>query len=299
MHDFKTNYTEDYMDLITDFETKKRTLTDDMEGKMTLRVPVGFTECCRKRNIDIHQKIEDSKWKDVMKLQREKLRVDKSVVRSLFEEPLNAIIDHVKSLFEVTALQEVDLILLVGGFSESVLVQSEFRSKFQEKKLLIPKDPGATVLNGAVRFGHLPDLIQSRVARYSFGREGWPEFNAAEHDGERKTTYLGKDVCKGVFWKMVNIGDDLPGGKVVSETIPGSVDQTGAHIAIFCSADSSTKYVTEESCKFLGEILVKLPESDNPKDKNIKLSFTFGDTELKVHVKIPYTGVEYETNIDF
>ena len=60
-----------------------------------------------------------------------------------------------------------------------------------------------------------------------------------------------------------------------------------------------TKYVTEESCKFLGELLIPLPESDVGQDKNIELSFLFGDTELKVEVKILKTGKEYETTIDF
>ena len=285
--------------MVTDLETRKRSLTCNLEGKMTLRLPLTFTECCKANNIDFQKRVDQSPWKGRVQWQKDKLRVEKSVVRGFFDEPLNAIINHVEHLFNAPSLKDVDLILLVGGFSESEIVQNEFRTKFPGKTLLIPKDPGTVVLKGAVRFGHLPEIITSRVSRFTFGREGWPEFDETEHDPERKTTYLGRTVCKQVFWPMVKIGDKLPCGKRVSEVIPGSVGQEGAHITVLCSADSMTKYVTEESCKFLGELLIPLPESDVGQDKNIELSFLFGDTELKVEVKILKTGKEYETTIDF
>lgn len=298
MQSFKLNNMEDYLEMVTDLETRKRSLTCNLEGKMTLRLPLAFTDCCKEKNINFQDEVDKSEWKGRIKLQQDKLRVDKNVVRGFFDAPLKSIIDHVKGLFAAQSLKDVGLILLVGGFSESEIVQNEFRTSFPEKSLLIPKDPGTVVLKGAVRFGHLPEIIQSRVARFSFGREGWPEFNENEHDCKRKTKYLGKDVCKEVFWTMVKMGDELPYGKTVSEVIPGSVGQEGAHINIFCSADSMTKYVSDESCNFLGELLIPLPESDNPKDKDIELSFIFGDTELKVKVKILKTKEEFEKTID-
>ncbi|WAR03677.1 HS12A-like protein [Mya arenaria] len=199
MDEFRREHTGDYMTLLMDLETKKRTVTASLEGKVTLTVPLTFSECCHKHDINIQDRINKSPFKDKMKWTRDRFRIDKT----------------------------------------------------------------------------------------------------GEHDPGRKTKYCGNDVCQQYFWKMVEIGDDLPLGKEVSEEIPGlSAEQTGAHIKVFCSASTDTKYVDEDTCTQLGELIVPLPDSSDPKDKNIKVSFIFGDTELKVWVQIIKTGEELERNVD-
>ncbi|XP_052798832.1 heat shock 70 kDa protein 12B-like [Mya arenaria] len=299
MDEFRREHTGDYMTLLMDLETKKRTVTASLEGKVTLTVPLTFSECCHKHDINIQDRINKSPFKDKMKWTRDRFRIDKTVAKSLIDIPLRPLMHHIDGMFKEPSLKDVNAILLVGGFAESEIVQAEFKKMFPDKILMIPKDASLAVLKGAVRFGHMPDVISNRIARYSFGREAWPKFDEGEHDPGRKTKYCGNDVCQQYFWKMVEIGDDLPLGKEVSEEIPGlSAEQTGAHIKVFCSASTDTKYVDEDTCTQLGELIVPLPDSSDPKDKNIKVSFIFGDTELKVWVQIIKTGEELERNVD-
>lgn len=54
---------------------------------------------------------------------------------------------------------DISQILLVGGFSECLLIQDAVEA-FPEKREIVPEDDRRTVLKGAVLFGHRPDYVE-------------------------------------------------------------------------------------------------------------------------------------------
>lgn len=99
----------------------------------------------------------------------DKLRIDVTVVMSWFESPINKTIAHMKKLLSEDKMKAVKQILIVGGFGECKLVQEKIRRQFQNKTVIVPNEAGLAVLKGAVRFGHLPQLVSSRVMKYTYG----------------------------------------------------------------------------------------------------------------------------------
>lgn len=51
--------------------------------------------------------------------------------------------------------------MLVGGFSESEVVQSIFKDSFPKNNVLIPMEAGVAVLKGAVIYGFDSSIVQS------------------------------------------------------------------------------------------------------------------------------------------
>jgi hypothetical protein len=71
-----------------------------------------------------------------------------------------------KKLTEVLKKQEaeeVNTLLLVGGFSDCLLIREAINNAFCDKTIIMPEEAGLSVLKGAVLFGHRPDYVQSRV----------------------------------------------------------------------------------------------------------------------------------------
>jgi molecular chaperone DnaK (HSP70) len=52
---------------------------------------------------------------------------------------------------------------MVGGFSESQMLQEHVKSTFPHKTVIIPEDAGLAVLKGAVQFGFNPKVINPRT----------------------------------------------------------------------------------------------------------------------------------------
>lgn len=300
MEKFIRDNTGDFFDMLRDFETKKRTISIETDGKMTFKLPLSLKEYAEAKGMSMNTLIERSPYRGKMSWVGDKIRIEKAVAKGLFDKTIAEIIRHVGNIFSEPKLTDVSSILLVGGFGECELVRDAFEKKFTNKKLFVPPDPGLAVLKGAVRFGHLSDIISLRVARCSYGWEIWPDFNESLHDHSKRKNVLGKNVCTEVFHKVVNVGEEIPLEKEVS-TICSVVSgtQTQGSIRVFSSNTANPQYVTDIGCLLLGTINFDLPtETNDPADKSNQVFFKFGDTELKVRVVILKTNRAFETKID-
>ncbi|KAL4239421.1 Heat shock 70 kDa protein 12A [Mactra antiquata] len=293
MQEFKTTQMADYFDIHRDFETKKRSIKSDDEGKVTIKIPASLRELATKHGATKKKDLgKDISWTG------DKLRMQSSLIRQLFDGPIQVLIKHVEDLLSDPIIEDIDAILLVGGFGECQLVNAAFRRAFYNMQLIVPNEPGLAVLKGAVRFGHLPEIVSVRVSRYAYGREVWPAFDENVHPSSKRSVQLGKPICKEVFYKIVSVGEEIPFGKEV-KTLGSAINvgQMRATINLYSSLDENPMFITTAGCKFLGNVGFDLPDSKNLEDKNHTIFLTFGDTELKCRVVIDKTKKEVETTI--
>jgi len=78
-------------------------------------------------------------------------------------------------------MQNVNTILLVGGFAECKLVQEAVKKAPESRTVIIPEDAGLAVLKGAVRLGHQPRLVSSRCVKYTYGYCSCIFFDPSKH----------------------------------------------------------------------------------------------------------------------
>ena len=300
---YQEKHPDDYLDIFRNFEVKKRDISPDKNTKITLHVRAGlkdlFFEETRK---DLEETIKDNEFTDDIKLIADKLKITASVYRNMFKEATDSIVGHVKTLLAEPSTSGMSTILMVGGFSESDMLQHAIRKNFPDMKLIIPREPGLAVLKGAVIYGHNPNCIVERVCRYTYGIEISTPFNDEKHDRTKKVEIEGKWYCEDIFDKHVEIGQTVKFGEKQAEKsyTPLKENQSSISFAIYTSKSKETMYTTDDSCSKIGSFTIKDIDRSLPRDsRTVKVSFTFSSTEIEIYAIEVKTGKKVTCNLDF
>ncbi|OWF51207.1 heat shock 70 kDa protein 12B-like [Mizuhopecten yessoensis] len=283
MKTFKENYPGDELELFREFETKKRTITNSCSNRVTLRMPIQLDEAYEEEfGTTLKETIKQTNFKGKMNWTGDKLRVDPEIIRNLFALSADSIVQHVRDLLKNEACRNVNTLLMVGGFSECVLIQDAIKSNLSDKRVIIPEEAGLAVVKGAVLFGHNPLTIISRKSKYTYGISITRNFKSGD-PVEKRINVRGIDKCSTVFSKHVEVNQTVSVGEALETQTyrPLYADSTSVVVKIFTSDDENPRYTTDPLCNYLGKIDVPLsPGSDE--NTVIEVKMTFGDTELAV-----------------
>ena len=302
-NDFKTKCVEDWMELQRQFETKKRSITNDKKGKETINVPLALVETYKRTMKqspeDAVDQLKEYAGRLVWVKDSCKIRVDCDILRAWFKETCVNTVKHVQNLLKQKESSGTKMILLVGGFSESSILQNILRDTFQDMKLIVPAEAGLAVLKGAVLFGHDPLTITSRVAKCSYGIRVFRDFVDGEHPREKREVLGTRIKCKDVFASHVKIGQELNVGEpqVSQRYTPLDADQLSLVFDIYTSTRKDPKFVTDDGCALVGQLEVDIP--DTGKDRGVWVNMIFGGTELFVEAKDERTNKVSKASFNF
>ena len=129
--------TEDMIEFLTmtrEFEVKKRTVNESRDSNFIARLSIVLNG--KLTNEEKMEKVQSSYLKDQVSFIRDKLTLSPGLMKSFFKNSLENVISHVEQILK--AIQDVDMILLVGGYAESQLVQERFQKKFASYSIIIP-----------------------------------------------------------------------------------------------------------------------------------------------------------------
>ncbi|XP_060083671.1 heat shock 70 kDa protein 12A-like [Ylistrum balloti] len=291
MEAFAEENKADVLDLYREIETKKQTIKPEMTGKVTVKIPVSLSETYKRlAKENIKKVIESSKYDGRMTWTGDKLRMEADLFQELFMDSKNKLLSHLDNMFQLKDVSDVKTIVMVGGFSECEILQQAMIKKFgQSRKLVIPEDAGLAVLKGAVLFGHKPQTITQRKARYTYGINISPAYDERTHSPARRVTIDGVDRVKDVFKKYIEKCQPLGVGEAVTgRHVTIKRNQREMLLKVYASDDLDPMYVTDRNCEFLGKIVVELPES---KERlTVEVSMIFGETELMVEAREQSAG---------
>lgn len=300
VEDLKHNYMEDYLDLFREFESKKRNIATVKTGKVHMKVPLALQTLAKKKiEKSLVEILKGSPYAESVHFANMKMHMSVDVFKDLFKVTIDGIVKHLKEVFKEKNVQDVETILMVGGFSECELVQKAIKNNFKDKKVIIPEDPGLAVLKGAVYYGHVPKTIGRRVARYTYGIQSWPEFDPSKHPEAKKVQIGTKFRCRDVFFKYVTKGELLTPGYQRSQIFQAlKPDEACLECAIYVSDEENPVFVDDPSCRRLGTLRVPLPRVSAGCSLEIEETMIFGDTELEVQARDIYTNQQCEVSFD-
>ncbi|XP_062584984.1 heat shock 70 kDa protein 12A-like [Saccostrea cucullata] len=173
----------------------------------------------------------------------------------------------------------------------------EYKEKFRGKRLVIPEQADLAVLKGAVYFGHIPDAISKRVARYTYGIQTWPKFDQSKHDLKKKEMVSGEERCRDVFLKFISKGDHIEPGMRKSYIFKSlQNEKRKLECGVFISNSEDPTYIDEKGCCKLGTL--EIPMGDRSETTEIEESIIFGETEIRVKACNFTTGERYEVKFD-
>ncbi|GIL49982.1 hypothetical protein Vafri_6106, partial [Volvox africanus] len=161
-------------------------------------------------------------------------------------------------------------ILLVGGMANSPYVQKRVRQLAQERgvPLLIPRQPQALVVSGAVLFGQYPGLVAARRSRQTYGiscRSLWTSEDAASQATFGYPTKLWKEddreyVADGVFELYVRRNQLVQQDEVVRRTFcPTSKSTKAVGIDLYATEREDARYTEEPGMRKVATVIMELP----------------------------------------
>ncbi|XP_078323145.1 heat shock 70 kDa protein 12A-like [Crassostrea virginica] len=296
----------DYIEFWQDFEVKKRNMIPSKQSNIYLNIPVSLIDVVKEKlglNITSHgallkEILSRSSYSDTDVSSRTgRLIVSKVIFNNFFEPTIDKLISLL-SRIEQNLDSNVDIVFLVGGFSECELVQERLRNHLGNDRMVIPFDASLSVLKGAVYFGHRKEVISYRVARFTYGIQTWPKFDESIHSLDKKVIVDGEERCRDVFLKFVTKGDRMGPGLKKSYIFNRLEHGKDLSCGVFVSTQMDPMYVDEQGCFKLGTLTMPLRHLDSLTSSEIEETLIFGDTHLKVEARNPRTNEKYEVTID-
>ncbi|KAH3818558.1 hypothetical protein DPMN_120279 [Dreissena polymorpha] len=289
---------DDYCDLMATFELKKREFKDSSD--VLFRYPSSMRKMVKKlTDASLEDQIERSIYKGKISRNRDKLCINYDVMISLFKTTIHNIIEHISTLICNHAERQIGHIVMVGGFSESPLLQRRVKEAFRGQHIIIPSEAGLAILKGAVIFGHNKQSIVSRIARFTYGNDCFTDFDESIHPISR--LYIRKDNkkrCAGFFSKLVEVGQSIPVDYAAGSKKYYPIDDNTGYMAKICATkEKAPKFADDPGCFRVGKFYVDCEDREG----NIggaMISMYFGGTEIEVKASLLSTGEETSATFD-
>ncbi|XP_062569122.1 heat shock 70 kDa protein 12A-like [Saccostrea cucullata] len=298
----KEEYPGDYLDLMNDIEMKKCTYSPKMnKEKITLRLPVTLLNAYREdTECEIEESLEHTTFADDVHVKRDKMTISKKLFHTFFTNSVDNVVRIIKEILDTPGMSDVSTLLAVGGYAESPLMTETLKTVFAHKKVVIPTDPSLAVLKGAVIYGYEPEIIASRVCRYTYGiaKQGIWQEGDPESKKLPQTTRKGLHWCDDVFDKHVEVGQVVKVGEFQEPKEYFAVEgQEMALLDFYASTQKNPRFVDEQGCTCVGSFVLDLSERNSR--GNVLVRIGVGGTELEVEAKEEKTGRVFKSYCNF
>ncbi|XP_053376860.1 heat shock 70 kDa protein 12A-like [Mercenaria mercenaria] len=304
---FKEEYTSCYIDLMNEFERKKKLFSSAQEKIVIKLEPalLDILELVEKETLDniIPRTVYEDKL--LYRKQRCQLVISKEVMEQFFNSSVNKIIEKLTKILHECEHDTIETLVLVGGYSESPFVRERIQEKCPIARIVLENDARLAVLKGAVMMGFKPRNIIERRAKYTYGFACAEEFIQGVHPRTLQFAHEGKTFCGLIFKKLIQKGQILKyGQKFTMSTNTPMASQNKKHeileTCLYRSTCESPKYCTEdEDCVLVGKIIRKPTSEGWTSFVATEHHLIVGETELKIKVIDQITGVQYDACLDF
>ncbi|VDH97224.1 Hypothetical predicted protein [Mytilus galloprovincialis] len=289
----KLEFRDEIYELFNRFEIQKRSYKHESRGEILLTLP----ECIRE--IEGLSGLLRKQIGDVS-IKRGKVTFKNEIFTTFFDASLKGIngeglIKTVDDLFSNEEMTDLYAVLMVGGFSESSIVQSAIKETLSQKseaKVFVPTDPGSVVLKGAAIYGFEQDIIMERVIRHTYGISTREAFDEEKHS--RSSAHYHKvernEFIEDKFHPLIRAGDTFRPGEQKTHTFNAvAVNSSGSlEIEMYASTERDPEYTSVPHGKTTWKLgCVSFPKFDKQYlGTTVTVNMTFGSTRLLVNAKL-------------
>ena len=300
---FKLNHMGEFYELFDRFEVKKRYF--EGTDKMTLQFPYSLLELYEKHAQEtVNETLETSPYRGRVVFKKDKIVISLDLVKDIFNEAVNKIVEKTNELLQ--AVNNIEAVVLVGGFSESPYLNRIMKTKFNGIKVfrnsvqvLTPKEPASAVIKGAVINGHQPTAIDSRVCKYTYGIGRMMWFDDHVHPINKRIEVDDTAWCDDLFNKHIEIGQTVRLGDEFEEQeyFPITADMKQGVLEVYASTTKNPQFIDEPNCQLVG--LIKIDLTGGDADAKVLVKLIFGGTELIIEAREEKTGKTTVGPVDF
>lgn len=232
-----------------------------------------------------------------------KIIIDNKHIRECYDKVIDKLITYIDSSINIEEnYPDLKYIFLVGGFANSKYLYEKIKEKYSSIcPVLIPPEPSTVVVKGAVMFGHNPQMIVTRVARYNYYYETCVTCDTKPENEKRisLTTPEGKYEVDTLI-RIVKKNDTVTLSSSLCITVhPLRSNQVSVQVNIFSSDKDDVKDPYDSNATKIGYIEISSPDTTKGQNRDLKIIFILGDTEMKVKGKDVESGCTDETTVQF
>ncbi|MGW8598459.1 Hsp70 family protein [Streptomyces sp. NPDC055893] len=285
--------------LIEKWEEAKLHFSAEHDEEIIIPIPVGIDRCLDEKSRKSLAELQDGVTEEIV--------IPAKEARELFEEVVPGILSLVdKQLDEMRSQRRnapgKELVVLVGGFGNSPYLRHRLQEHLEGRAdLIVPPDPQAAVLFGAVHYACSPQ-IRARRARMTYGIAVADRFRPGVDPVEYRFDGPNYPLCRNRFLVFVRGGESIPVGKWVTR-IQGPVwdDQSAISLLVYATREGYPRYVTDKGSQKIGSLeadlssVMQLPFGR----RKVQVSLQFGETEIHVTAVVQESGKKVEAVLTF
>jgi len=263
-----------------------------------IRLPASFVTLAKKIKSSVRRMYGET---EIELGENEYISLNCNVMKRLFCPVVDCITGHLKSLLKRPELSKVKAMLLVGGFADSALLRKELRNEFSKRcRVLVPRNAGIAVLNGAVMFGKNPAKITERIVSTTYGADCCRKFNKNIHPVEKRFFVDDREMCNDLFCNFVKENEIARLGESVKRMyIPLRANDTELTFGFYVATNPDTQFITDDGVTKIGSVMVLSPDTSRGRDRDIEVTMHFGGTEIVATAVDITTGNKAQTSLDF
>lgn len=285
-----------------EIEHNKKKVHPTRDFKICLNIPTVLTKMLKeKHGTSLEEHINNINFSRKIHVKENQFIFTTNFSRSFFKESISKITTLIKSQLHSVTKGAPKTLIMVGGFSDSAMIQNAVKSAFRKMVVAVSKVPTSVVLRGAVNYGHHPMSISERILKYTYGVEVMRKFIPGKHPESKRIKTDRGDHCKNVFSKHVEKHQAVQVGvsQVEQRYTPSHNDKTSACLKLFVSSDKNPKYTDEKTCSCIGEVTFDLPDHDGDLSRGLWVCYTFSGPEILVDVYDEKSGKTVEAKTWF
>ncbi|XP_060603565.1 heat shock 70 kDa protein 12B-like [Ruditapes philippinarum] len=253
-------------------------------------------------DVELCTSLASSQYAGLIELKRDKMKISNKVFVQLFDKSVTKTVGHLKSVLSDGSLQDVRVLLMVGGYSESPVLRHAILEALPEIEIVIPVEASSVVLRGALIYGHNPLSITERILKYTYGTSHTPIFIEGVHPEHKRFEANDNSIrCRDVFDKLITTGRTVKTGEtqVANTYCTISSDMKGMLFNIYASEREDPVCTDDDGCFEIGRLEIELDEVKNTSKRDVSLYMLFGGTEIIVEVEDKCTGKKKAISVDF
>lgn len=304
LKEFRRSNSSEYHELEKSIEISKGMLKDDDDDTdFTLKIPSALW------NMDRHRSENNNKSNEItieregetyrIKRKTDKIRFSRKLAKACFKQPISCILQHLRSLLNCSTGQGIELIIMAGGFSNSMILLDAVKKAFPNVQVVTPHfqegEAAWSVLRGAVYFGHGSNLIEYRRCKKTYGFEITLPYDVKRHGGRQPVKVNGENRCFKVFKKIIEKNEPLKENETRTETV-GIEPNWDGNLQFYASDKKNPVFTDEESSWMFGKIHVDKPF---PKRSGLEIQIFFGMSEIEFEVTNPDNGIKVRKRLLF
>ncbi|KAL3878483.1 hypothetical protein ACJMK2_030828 [Sinanodonta woodiana] len=302
LKDFKEQNTEDYIDLFENFDRKKCNFDDSRTEES---FPISSTLCQKYEETNgrpFNESLSENPLGHLVSIKNGKLVLKSQLMKDFFENSVSKMKLYVESLLNDPCCAGISLLVMAGGYSESKYVQKILKECFEKRlQVIIPGNPAAAVVKGAVYFGHNPRKISRRVSRYTYGIARMMPFNRDIHP-ESKRIVIGEIAyVDDIFNIHIKRGDiiELNKDTAALSYYPPMAHMIQVILPVYASTATNPTFVDDEKCRHVGNVIGELSDFASADKMELLIKLIFGGTEIRVELKEKNTGRVIKGKVEF